>query len=114
MTEEYFPAWIVAISNLLLVAMVVLCPSLPDTVQYRALRPLARFMIAVSFILATLVFLCIGLTAHGLSRYHVYDRHTVGERVLDFREEPPSGVRSLGTSWDRGTGVDRRPQLSDP
>lgn len=112
MTGEYIPAWIVGIADLLLVALVVCSDRLADTEQYRAFRPLMRYVIAVSFIIALLVFLCICLNAYRLTKCHVHDPHTAGEYSLGVGEKPPSGLHSLGIDRDLVADIvhERRPR----
>ena len=115
MTGEYLPACLVAISDLLLIGMVVLGTRLGNSELKGVPHRLVIFIITASFIIGLLVFLCICLNAYGLAEYHVYDPRTAGERVLDAGEEPPSGLHHLEVDRDHVTGqsIDVQPQIRD-
>jgi len=115
MTGEYLPAWIVAIADLLVMAIVVLGTRLSNSELKGVPHRLVIFVITVSFIIVVMVFLGICLNAYGLAKYHVYNPHNTGERVLDVGEEPHSELHPIRIDWDHAAGqsVDVQPQILD-
>ena len=73
MTAEYFPACVVAIADVLVIALVVLGTRLSSSELTGVPRRVAIFIITASCIVAVLVFLGICLDAYALANYHIYD-----------------------------------------